>query len=110
MCFRGVWNSRFRYISELRRLGAQISVDGRLAVIEGGKELVGNSVKAIDLRAGAALVIAGLFAEGVTSIENIHHIERGYENIVEKLNNIGANIKIIEEETDVTCTQLCRTS
>ena len=106
----GVWNSRFRYISELRRLGAQISVDGRLAIIEGGTELVGNNVKAIDLRAGAALVIAGLFSEGMTSIENIHHIERGYENIVGKLSNIGANISVIEEEKDISCTQLCKTS
>lgn len=106
----GVWSNRFRYLSELRRLGAQISVDGRLAVIEGGTNLIGNNVKAIDLRAGAALVIAGLFSEGTTIIENIHHIERGYENIVEKLKNVGANIKIIEEKEDITCKQLCKTS
>ena len=106
----GVWSNRFRYLSELRRLGAQISVDGRLAIIEGGTNLIGNNVKAIDLRAGAALVIAGLFSEGTTVIENIHHIERGYENIVEKLKNVGANIKIIEEKVDITCEQLCKTS
>ena len=106
----GVWSNRFRYLSELRRLGAQISVDGRLAIIEGGTNLIGNNVKAIDLRAGAALVIAGLFSEGTTIIENIHHIERGYENIVEKLKNVGANIKIIEEKEDITCKQLCKTS
>ena len=106
----GVWSNRFRYLSELRRLGAQISVDGRLAIIEGGTDLIGNNVKAIDLRAGAALVIAGLFSEGTTVIENIHHIERGYENIVEKLKNVGANIKIIEEKVDITCEQLCKTS
>lgn len=106
----GVWSNRFRYLSELRRLGAQISVDGRLAVIEGGTNLIGNNVKAIDLRAGAALVIAGLFSEGTTVIENIHHIERGYENIVEKLKNVGADVKIIEEKENITCKQLCKTS
>lgn len=103
MVTEGVWDSRFRYISELRRLGAQISVDGHLAVIEGGSEFVGNCVKAVDLRAGAALIIAGLFASGVTTIENIHHIERGYENITEKLSSLGADIRIVESSNEKKC-------
>lgn len=96
MVTEGVWDNRFRYVSELRRLGAQISVYGHLAVIEGGNDLIGNCVKAVDLRAGAALIIAGLFSSGVTTIENIRHIERGYENIVEKLSLLGADISIVE--------------
>ena len=88
-----VWDYRYRYVEELRRLGAQISVDGKIAVIEGVKELVGAPVKATDLRAGAAMVIAGLAARGVTQVEEIEHIERGYENIVEKFQALGADIK-----------------
>lgn len=88
-----VWDNRFRYVEELRRLGAQISVDGKIAVIEGVKELIGAPVKATDLRAGAAMIIAGLVANGVTEIEKIGYIERGYENIVEKLRGLGADIK-----------------
>ena len=93
-----VWDNRFRYVEELRRMGANISVDGRLAVIEGVPELTGAAVKATDLRAGAALVIAGLSAKGETIIENINHIERGYEDIIEKLKRLGADIKKIETE------------
>ena len=92
-----VWDNRFRYIEELRRMGANISVDGRLAVIEGVDELIGAPVKATDLRAGAALVIAGLSAKGITTIEDIKHIERGYENMVEKLQSIGAEISKVSE-------------
>lgn len=88
-----VWDNRFRYIEELRRMGANISVDGRTAVIEGVKELDGAPVKATDLRAGAALVIAGLAAKGTTVIDEIRHIERGYEEIIEKFQSLGANIK-----------------
>lgn len=88
-----VWDNRFRYVEELRRLGAQISVDGKIAVIEGVDELLGAPVKATDLRAGAAMIIAGLCAKGVTEIEEIGYIERGYENIVEKLCGLGADIK-----------------
>jgi UDP-N-acetylglucosamine 1-carboxyvinyltransferase len=97
MVTEGVWESRFRYISELRRMGAKVSVDGRMAVIEGVHELVGTNVKSVDLRAGAAVVIAGLIAEGTTCIENINHIERGYEDIVGKLSNLGADIKTVTE-------------
>ena len=102
MVNEAVWDNRFRYIDELRRMGANISVDGRVAVVEGVEKLVGASVKAVDLRAGAALVLAGLCAEGVTTIESIHHIERGYENIIEKLQNIGADIKKVKCEDKKT--------
>lgn len=95
MINEAVWDNRFRYIDELRRMGANISVDSRIAVVNGVDKLKGAPVKAVDLRAGAALILAGLCAEGETSIESIHHIERGYENIIEKLQNIGADIKKI---------------
>ena len=96
-----VWDNRFKYTDELGKMGANISVDGKIAVINGIKELVGAPVKAIDLRAGAAMVVAGLCAKGVTSIENIHYIERGYENIVDKLSGIGADIKkVVEPDED----------
>lgn len=89
----GVWDNRFRYTEELQRMGAQISVDGKIAVIEGVDTLVGAPVRATDLRAGAAMIIAGLMAKGETSIENINYIERGYEDVVGKLVHLGANIK-----------------
>lgn len=88
-----VWDYRYRYVDELRRLGAQVSVDGKIAVIEGVKELVGAPVRATDLRAGAAMIIAGLVARGTTQIDEVEHIERGYENIVEKFRAIGADIR-----------------
>ena len=88
----GVWENRFRYSDELRRMGAHIQVDGKVAVIEGVDKLTGAPVRASDLRAGAALVIAGLAAEGTTEIEEIGYIERGYEDIVEKLRKLGADI------------------
>lgn len=93
-----VWDNRFRYVEELRRMGANISVDGRTAVVEGVSHLTGAPVKATDLRAGAALVIAGLAAKGKTVIDNIYHIERGYEDIVEKLQSLGADIHRVSEE------------
>ena len=88
-----VWDNRFKYIGELIRLGAQISVDGRIAIIEGVESLTSAPVKATDLRAGAAMIIAGLSIKGETQIENIVHIERGYEDIVEKLRGVGADIE-----------------
>ncbi|WMJ24016.1 UDP-N-acetylglucosamine 1-carboxyvinyltransferase [Paludicola sp. MB14-C6] len=91
----GIWDNRFKYVDELRRLGADISVDGRVAIIEGIKKFTSAPVKATDLRAGAALVIAALAAEGETVIEDIYHIERGYEDIVLKLRRLGADIKKI---------------
>ena len=92
----GVWDNRFRYVEELRRMGAQISVDSRLAVVEGVDHLVAAPVKAVDLRAGAAMVIAALCAQGTTQIEDIQYIERGYDAIVEKLRSLGADIRRIE--------------
>ena len=88
----GVWEQRFRYVDELRRMGADISVDGKVAVIEGTGKLMGAPVKACDLRAGAALIIAGLAATGVTEIEDIFHIERGYACMEQKLQKLGADI------------------
>ncbi|HBT65844.1 MAG TPA: UDP-N-acetylglucosamine 1-carboxyvinyltransferase [Ruminococcaceae bacterium] len=90
-----VWDNRFRYVDELRRMGVQAQVDGKVAVFQGIDFLTAAPVKATDLRGGIAMVIAGLAARGVTEIEDIHHIERGYENIVEKLTNLGADIKRI---------------
>ena len=91
----GVWDNRFRYVDELRRMGAQISVDGRVAIIEGISHFSGAPVKATDLRAGAAMIIAGLAATGTTEIEDVRYVERGYENIEGKLRALGADIKKI---------------
>lgn len=91
----GVWDNRFRYVDELRRMGAMIQVDGKVAVIEGVPQLTGAPVRATDLRAGAAVMIAALTAKGVTEIEDIEYIERGYEDIVEKFTALGADIKKI---------------
>ena len=88
-----IWESRFKHVDELKRMGAQITVDGRMAVVEGVTRLTGASVKATDLRAGAALTIAGLMAEGETEILDIEHIERGYERPVEKLSSVGAKLR-----------------
>ncbi len=87
-----VWDNRFKYVDELQRMGAKISVDGRVAVVEGGTQLTGSPVSSTDLRAGAAMVIAGLMANGVTEVYNIKYIDRGYENFEQKLRNIGAQI------------------
>jgi UDP-N-acetylglucosamine 1-carboxyvinyltransferase len=88
-----VWDNRFRYTEQLARMGAQIKVDGKLAVIEGVDSLRGAPVRATDLRAGAALLIAGLVAQGTTEIEDIRYIERGYEDIIEKIRSLGADIQ-----------------
>ena len=90
-----IYEARFRYVDELRRMGAHIQVDGKVAVIEGVDKLTGAPVHACDLRAGAAMVIAGLAAQGVTEIDAIHHIERGYETLVEKLSAVGADIEVV---------------
>lgn len=89
----GIWDSRFRYVEQLVRMGASIKVDGKIAVIEGVEHLKGAPVKADDLRAGAAMIIAGLAASGTTEIENVIYIDRGYEDVVQKLRNVGADIK-----------------
>ncbi len=91
----GVWEQRFRYVDELRRMGADITVNGKVALIEGTGQLMGAPVKACDLRAGAALIIAGLAANGITEIEDIFHIERGYDCMEGKLRGIGADIEKI---------------
>ncbi len=88
----GVWDNRFRYVDELRRLGAQIEVNGKTASVNGGAPLHGTSVRAVDLRGGAAMVIAGLAADGQTLIDDIHLIERGYDDLVGKLTKVGADI------------------
>ncbi|NMA95087.1 MAG: UDP-N-acetylglucosamine 1-carboxyvinyltransferase, partial [Clostridiales bacterium] len=94
-----VWEGRYRHVAELTKMGAEIKVDGRTAIIEGVDELIGAKVSATDLRAGAALIIAGLVAEGVTEIENIYHIDRGYENIERKLIRLGADIERVEDRS-----------
>ncbi|MBP3634241.1 MAG: UDP-N-acetylglucosamine 1-carboxyvinyltransferase [Oscillospiraceae bacterium] len=92
----GIYDNRFRYTAELNRMGAHVQVEGKAAVIDGVRELHGCEVRACDLRAGAAMVIAALAAEGTTIIEDAHYIERGYEDIIGKLTALGANIKRIE--------------
>ncbi|KGR80179.1 UDP-N-acetylglucosamine 1-carboxyvinyltransferase [Ureibacillus manganicus] len=88
-----IYSARFKHIDELRRMNANARVEGNTAIIQGPAILHGSSVTATDLRAGAALVLAGLLAEGETVIHDIHHIERGYSSLIEKLNSLGANIR-----------------
>lgn len=97
-----VWDNRFRYVDQLIRMGAVIQVEGKAAIIEGVPFLKGAPIRADDLRAGAAMVIAGLIAQGQTTIEDIHHIDRGYENVLGKLQALGADIKRVEFNTPVT--------
>lgn len=97
MVTESIFDNRFRYVDELRRMGANVSVEGRVAVIEGVEKLKGAPVKATDLRAGAALIVAALGAEGVTEINDIFHIERGYENMEVKLRKLGADIVKVDE-------------
>ena len=92
----GVWDNRFRYVDELRKMGANVQVDGQVAVFEGVEKLSPAPLRASDLRAGAAMVVAALMADGTSEIEEIGHIERGYENIVEKLRGLGADISKVE--------------
>lgn len=96
----GVWDNRYKYISELKKMGAQVQVDGKTAVIEGITEFTGATVTACDLRAGAAVVIAGLCALGTTVVEDVHYIERGYEDFVGKLRGLGADIVAVTEPDD----------
>ena len=93
----GVWSSRYRYVDELKRMGARIQVDDKTAVVEGVEKLTGAPIQAYDLRAGAALVIAALAAEGESEISNVQYIERGYEDIIGKLRALGADIRAVEE-------------
>lgn len=91
-----IWESRFQYTNELNNMGAHITAQGKTAIFEGVKELSGAPVYASDLRAGAALLIAGIVANGTTELYNINHIDRGYERIEEKFRNLGANIERVE--------------
>ncbi len=88
-----VWDNRFKYVEQLSRMGAEIQVDGKVAIVSGIERLKSAPVIANDLRAGAAMIIAGLVADGTTEIENIELIDRGYEDVVEKFSNLGAQIK-----------------
>ena len=97
----GVYGAnRFKYVDELKRLGAHIQVDGKVAVVEGVPQLVGAPIQACDLRAGAALVIAGLAAQGTTELSHINYIERGYEDLVGKLRAVGADISLVDVPDD----------
>lgn len=93
-----IWENRHKHIDELKKMGANIKVEGRVAIIDGAKKLTGALVKATDLRAGAAMIIAGLMAEGTTEITSIEHIDRGYPHIEAKLKALGADIKRIDVE------------
>ena len=94
-----VFENRFMHVDELKRMGADVKIDGRSAIVQGISSLTGAPVKATDLRAGAALILAGFVADGVTEIDNVYHIDRGYDGIEKKFSNLGANIyrKIIKD-------------
>ncbi|MBQ1272449.1 MAG: UDP-N-acetylglucosamine 1-carboxyvinyltransferase [Clostridia bacterium] len=96
----GVYEQRFRYAAELRKMGANIEVDGNVCVINGVEKLSGATVRACDLRAGVSMVLAGLAAEGTTEVYDIRHIERGYEGLVEKLRSLGARIEKVDDGID----------
>jgi UDP-N-acetylglucosamine 1-carboxyvinyltransferase len=95
-----IFENRFMHLNELMRMGANVKIEGRSAVVEGVEKLTGTNVRATDLRAGASLIIAGLVAEGQTQISDVEHIDRGYENIVDKFKNLGANIWREDEEEE----------
>ncbi len=94
----GVWDNRFRYLEELQRMGAQVKVEGKRATFRGVPKLTAANVKAVDLRAGAAMVIAALVADGISEVEDIRYIERGYEDIIEKLSRLGAEVERVSDE------------
>ncbi|MBQ6558625.1 MAG: UDP-N-acetylglucosamine 1-carboxyvinyltransferase [Clostridia bacterium] len=97
----GVWDNRFRYVNELKRMGANIRVEGKLAIVDGVDHLLGAHVKATDLRAGAAMIIAGLMADGVTEITDIYHIDRGYESFEDKFVALGGDIQRVTVVDDL---------
>ena len=105
----GVWDNRYRYVDELKRMGAHIQVDDKTAVVEGVEKLTGAPIQAYDLRAGAAMVIAALAAQGESEISNVQYIERGYEDIIGKLRALGADIRAIDEpdESSMPTAQIC---
>jgi UDP-N-acetylglucosamine 1-carboxyvinyltransferase len=92
-----IFESRFMHVSELARLGADIAIEGPSAIVKGGRPLSGAPVMASDLRASAALVIAGLAARGVTQVQRIYHLDRGYERLDDKLRKLGARVERVEE-------------
>jgi UDP-N-acetylglucosamine 1-carboxyvinyltransferase len=96
MLTENIFDNRFQYVNQLRRLGANITVESKVAIIEGNSNLTGAEVSATDLRAGAALIVAGLSAEGETTIGNVKYIFRGYENVVVKLKKLGADIVLVD--------------
>ncbi len=98
----GIWENRFRHAGEIKKMGAGIRVEGRTAVIEGVDRLSGAPVEAQDIRAGAALIVAGLVAEGETEVHGIEHVDRGYERTEEKLRGLGARIERVPESTPVS--------
>lgn len=87
-----IFENRYRYVNELRKMGAKITVEGKICIIKGTRKIYGAKINAEDLRGGAALVIAGLNAKGITEITGVEYILRGYENLDKKLNSLGANI------------------
>ena len=98
MIIESIWESRFQYTDELIKMGADITAHGRTAMVKGVPELEGCPVASHDLRAGAAMILAGLVAHGKTEIYDIHHIERGYENIVDKFRSLGAKIELVRDK------------
>ncbi len=101
MVTESIFENRFKYVDELARMGAEIKVEGNVAIVNGISHFTGANISAPDLRAGAALVIAGLAAEGVTVVEDVQYVKRGYEAFVEKLQGLGANIEEVLEERDI---------
>ena len=95
-----IFENRFKYVDELLKMGAQVKVEGNTAILEGVEKLTGAPITAPDLRAGAALVMAALAADGVSTIDDIHFIERGYEDFPEKLQNLGAQIEKVSSEQE----------
>jgi UDP-N-acetylglucosamine 1-carboxyvinyltransferase len=106
MITESVADNRYRYVDELKRMGARIQVDGKLAVVEGVGGLTGAPVQACDLRAGAALIVAALGAQGLTEIGGVYHVERGYEDVAQKLRGVGADIRVeeVDEPDPLTAT------
>lgn len=94
MVVENIFENRYKYVNELKRMGAKITIEGKVAIVKGTKKLVGTTVEATDLRGGATLVLAGLVARGKTKVNNIEHILRGYEALDKKLNRIGAKIEL----------------
>jgi UDP-N-acetylglucosamine 1-carboxyvinyltransferase len=97
-----IYENRFNHVGQLRRMGANIEQDGNTAIVTGVDRLSGAAVKATDLRAGAAMVIAGLMADGYTTIENLHHLDRGYEGLINKIRQLGGTIERRRGKADVS--------